>query len=75
MRALALEFRDLRFLIVRPPRMLTDQTNLALDLSPPLPAVEVGRRFLNALLNFRSPGNLSEINLSTDPQAAELKAA
>ncbi|HMP81268.1 MAG TPA: SDR family NAD(P)-dependent oxidoreductase [Verrucomicrobiota bacterium] len=64
MRVLALEFRDLKFLIARPPRMLTDQTNLAFDLTPPLTAVEVARRFLTALNNTAATGNLFEINLA-----------
>lgn len=70
MRVLALEFRDLKFLIVRPSRMLTDQTNLAFDLTPPLTAVEVARRFLTALNEIAASGNLFEVNLSEQPATA-----
>lgn len=70
MRVLALEFRDLKFLIVRPTRMLTDQTNLAFDLTPPLTAVEVARRFLTALNDTAATGNLFEVNLSEQPATA-----
>ncbi len=42
-RSLALEFPALRFLVVRPPRMLTDQTNVAFDLSGAASPVAVVR--------------------------------
>jgi polyketide synthase PksN len=64
MRALAVEFRDQKFYIVRPPRMLTDQTNLAFDLTPPISAIEVGRRMLDVFSKDHGPGNLTEINLT-----------
>jgi NAD(P)-dependent dehydrogenase (short-subunit alcohol dehydrogenase family) len=63
MRSLALEFPDQQFIIVRPPRMLTDQTNLPFDLSPPVSAVEVGRKFVELLGKARGESNLLELNL------------
>jgi NAD(P)-dependent dehydrogenase (short-subunit alcohol dehydrogenase family) len=63
-RALAVEFRDQKFLIIRPPRMLTDQTNLPFDLSPPISAIEVGRRLLDILSRDHGSGNLVEIDLA-----------
>jgi len=66
MRTLALEFPEQRFIIVRPPRMLTDQTNLAFDMAPPVSPVEVGCRLLAALNRPQEPGNLTEINLSAE---------
>jgi NAD(P)-dependent dehydrogenase (short-subunit alcohol dehydrogenase family) len=75
LRVLALEFRDRQFVIVRAPRMLTDQTNLPFDLSRPLSPIEIGRRLLDAISSVRGPGNLHEINLSEEHPTPGLKAA
>lgn len=63
MRALAAEFEDRRFVVVRPPRMLTDQTNVTFDLSPAVSAIEVGRRLLDALREADPAHNLAELDL------------
>ena len=63
MRSLALEFPDQKFVIARPPRMLTDQTNLAFDLSPPVSAVAVARELIEAIGQLDSASNLVEFDL------------
>jgi NAD(P)-dependent dehydrogenase (short-subunit alcohol dehydrogenase family) len=63
MRSLASEFPDQNFVIVRPPRMLTDQTNLAFDLSPPVSAVAVARELMESIRQFEYSSNLAELNL------------
>jgi NAD(P)-dependent dehydrogenase (short-subunit alcohol dehydrogenase family) len=63
MRALAVEHSEIRFVIVRPPRMLTDQTNLAFDLHPPVSAVGVASRIIRSLEEPSGKGNCIELNL------------
>jgi len=62
MRSLASEFPDRKFVIFRSPRMLTDQTNLAYDLSPPSSAIAVGRKLMEVLRKFPAASNLAEID-------------
>jgi NAD(P)-dependent dehydrogenase (short-subunit alcohol dehydrogenase family) len=62
-RSLALEFPNQKFVIVRPPRMLTDQTNLAFDLSPPVSAVAVAEELMEAIKHIESSSNLAEFDL------------
>ncbi len=62
-RVLAREFPGLRFLNVRPPRMLTDPTNLPYDPAGPASAVEVAGRFLRQLKDLDPAGNYVELNL------------
>jgi NAD(P)-dependent dehydrogenase (short-subunit alcohol dehydrogenase family) len=62
-RSLALEFPGQKFMIVRPPRMLTDQTNLAFDLSPPVSAVAVAEELMEAIRHIESSSNLAEFDL------------
>jgi NAD(P)-dependent dehydrogenase (short-subunit alcohol dehydrogenase family) len=68
LRALAAELRGIHFVIARPPRMLTDQTNAAFDLHPPEQAHAVAARLLARLGELPdtppAPGaNLHEIDL------------
>jgi len=63
MRSLALEFPNQKFVIVRPPRMLTDQTNQVFDLSPPLSAVSVARELMERLGQIEYSSNLAELDL------------
>lgn len=63
MRALASEHKNIRFLIVRPPRMLTDQTNLPYNPEPPVSAMEVAARLIEYLKKSDLTGNLHETNL------------
>jgi NAD(P)-dependent dehydrogenase (short-subunit alcohol dehydrogenase family) len=62
-RVLAKEFKALRFVIVRPPRMLTDLTNLPYDPTNPLSAVDVAVRMLQHLDSLEPAANLFELNL------------
>lgn len=48
-RALAAEHEGPRFVLARPPRMLTDQTNLAWQREAPASAITVARKLLEAL--------------------------
>ncbi len=63
LRVLALEFKSIRFVIVRPPRMLTDSTNLTYDLNKPVSAVDVAAKLLEALREIMPGRNLFEVNL------------
>jgi len=49
-RALASEFPDLRFVVARLPRMLTDQTNTNLDFESKVSAIEVASQLLERVL-------------------------
>jgi NAD(P)-dependent dehydrogenase (short-subunit alcohol dehydrogenase family) len=63
-RGLSCEYPKHRFIIARPPRMLTDQTNLAFDRTPPVPAPTVAHDLLSRLISPRgSTPNLQEVNL------------
>jgi NAD(P)-dependent dehydrogenase (short-subunit alcohol dehydrogenase family) len=63
MRVLAREFKSIRFVIARPPRMLTDTTNLPYDLNNPVSAVEIAAKLLEALRGINPGRNLFEVNL------------
>lgn len=63
MRTLAVELPDRKFVIVRPPRMLTDQTNLVVDLTPPVSAVTVARELMENLGRLDNSSNLAEMDL------------
>jgi hypothetical protein len=43
--------------------MLTDQTNLAFDLSPPVSAVAVAEELMEAIRHIESSSNLAEFDL------------
>jgi NAD(P)-dependent dehydrogenase (short-subunit alcohol dehydrogenase family) len=62
-RGLANEFNSFRFVIVRPPRMLTDQTNLPFDRHPAGSAIEVAARLMKMLLTLDANRNFFELNL------------
>ncbi|MDR3672153.1 MAG: SDR family oxidoreductase, partial [Holophaga sp.] len=55
-RGLAEEFSHLRFILFRPPRMLTDQTSAPFDPEPGVSAVAVARDLLEALNQPQAPG-------------------
>jgi NAD(P)-dependent dehydrogenase (short-subunit alcohol dehydrogenase family) len=61
-RALATEFSRLNFVIFRPARMLTDQTNLPYHATPPASPIETAKTLLRALSETKSASNLREIN-------------
>jgi len=61
-RALAVEHPKKRFLIARPPRMLTDQTNLPFQAQQPTSAAAVAAELMTAL-PISSP-NLVELDLA-----------
>jgi len=63
MRVLACEFKSIRFVIARPPRMLTDTTNLPYDLNNPVSAVDVAAKLVESLRGLDHGRNLFEINL------------
>lgn len=63
-RVLAQERKDLRFVTVRPPRMLTDQTNIGFELKPPRSAVGVAKALLAAMQRLPSDTNYHELNLA-----------
>ena len=62
-RTLAMECPKLRFMIARPPKMLTDQTNLPFHLEQPASAVDVAAQLMRHLPVAREE-SLVEINLS-----------
>jgi NAD(P)-dependent dehydrogenase (short-subunit alcohol dehydrogenase family)/acyl dehydratase len=63
LRGLSLELPQHRFVIARPPRMLTDQTNLAFDRNPPASALDVAARLLRELqAPAGSADNLHEVD-------------
>lgn len=61
--ALSLESRDHEFIVVRLPRILTDQTNLAFDFDPPLHPGEVAREAILSLVDSKQDGNYRVVNL------------
>lgn len=68
-RVLAVEHPEIRFVIARPGRMLTDQTNVPISLEPSLSAIDVAGRLLRevAALATRervTPSDVVEIDLS-----------
>jgi len=60
-RGLAVEFPRNRFMLVRAPRMLTDQTNVAFQRETPAPPVQVAEQVLVALARFPGDRNYLEI--------------
>ncbi len=62
-RALAAEFADFKFIIARPPRMKTDQTNLPYDRTPSISPIPVARKLLRSLANLSGKQNLFEVDL------------
>lgn len=62
-RALAAEFPALRFVVARPPRMLTDQTNVAFDREPHASPVAVARSLLDRLADLPGGPNFDELDL------------
>lgn len=62
-RALAAEFPALRFVIVRPPRMLTDQTNLAFDRESRASPLTITRKLLDQLADLPYGTNFNELDL------------
>jgi NAD(P)-dependent dehydrogenase (short-subunit alcohol dehydrogenase family) len=63
MRVLALEFPRQKFVVIRPPRMLTDQTNLPFDLSPPVSAITAAQELMESIGALNGCSNLIEIDL------------
>ena len=63
MRVLALEFPRQKFVVIRPPRMLTDQTNLPFDLSPPVSAISAARELMESIGALNGRSNLIEVDL------------
>jgi NAD(P)-dependent dehydrogenase (short-subunit alcohol dehydrogenase family) len=61
LRGLAEEFKHLRFIILRPPRMLTDQTNTPYDQDPGVSPITVARNLLKALDDADATPGLSEL--------------
>ncbi len=59
----ALEFPSLRFIVVRPPRMLTDQTNVSSKSQKIRPASEVARELLDKLQELDAAKNFLELDL------------
>lgn len=64
LRGIALERPDLRVVVARLPRILTDQTNLAFDMDPPRHPGEVARSLILELAKPPGDGNYREIDLS-----------
>lgn len=65
MQALAKEFTSLQFVVARPPRMLTDQTNLPFALESVVSAVPIARKLLDGLAPLTgTPGNYHALDLS-----------
>ncbi|MBI3558135.1 MAG: SDR family NAD(P)-dependent oxidoreductase [Deltaproteobacteria bacterium] len=62
-RGLSTEFQKLTFVIARPPRMLTDQTNFAFDRNKPEQATDVAARLLDRLSRLDGNLNFHEIDL------------
>jgi NAD(P)-dependent dehydrogenase (short-subunit alcohol dehydrogenase family) len=56
-RGLAATTPDVRFLTVRPPKILTEQTNVPLDLTPAVSPFGVVKEILGALLAINQPGH------------------
>ncbi len=56
-RGLAEEFRNVRFVVARLPRILTDQTNLPFALEPPANAGTVAHDLILALCQHHGPAN------------------
>jgi NAD(P)-dependent dehydrogenase (short-subunit alcohol dehydrogenase family) len=61
-RGLAEEFKQLRFILFRPPRMLTDQTNSPFDRDPGVSAISVAQTLLTALTVPDPAPGLQEID-------------
>jgi NAD(P)-dependent dehydrogenase (short-subunit alcohol dehydrogenase family) len=61
-RGLAEEFKQLRFILFRPPRMLTDQTNSPFDREPGVSAISVAQTLLTALTVPDPAPGLQEID-------------
>jgi NAD(P)-dependent dehydrogenase (short-subunit alcohol dehydrogenase family) len=62
-RVLALEHPELRFVVVRPPRMLTDQTNALVKAGPMASAVDLAARLVARLADLPTGGGLFEVDL------------
>jgi NAD(P)-dependent dehydrogenase (short-subunit alcohol dehydrogenase family)/acyl dehydratase len=62
-KAMAMEFHNKKFLIVRPPRMLTDQTNVVFDMHKPVSAATVAQRLFDVIKGLPAQGNLFEADL------------
>lgn len=62
-KALAQEHKHLNFIMVYPPRMLTDQTNLVYEIRPPVSASKVAGQLLNAVFSLPSNANYHELEL------------
>jgi NAD(P)-dependent dehydrogenase (short-subunit alcohol dehydrogenase family) len=60
-RGLAEEFRHLRFIIFRPPRMLTDQTSAPFDPDPGVSAITVAKQLLEVLMRAKTDSGLTEL--------------
>jgi NAD(P)-dependent dehydrogenase (short-subunit alcohol dehydrogenase family) len=63
MRSLSAEKPALGFVVARPPRMLTDQTNVAFQRSKPESAAAVAARFLKMLASLAEKPNYQEFDL------------
>ena len=64
LRGIAMERPDIRVVVARLPRILTDQTNLAFDMDPPHHPGEVAKLLVRALGSQEVVGNYCELDLS-----------
>jgi hypothetical protein len=67
MEGLAAERPTVRFLVLRAPRLATDQTNVAFDLQPRLAPALVGARLLRELQEPHTPGAVCVVSFDDDP--------
>lgn len=63
LRALSVELKGPRFAVARPPRMLTDQTNLPFHRTPPASPIAVARALLERALAVPAGQRFTELDL------------
>lgn len=64
LKAVTIENEEIRSLLVRPPKLLTDQTNTPLGREGAIPTVEIATQFINHLLEQKPPTGLDILEFS-----------
>jgi hypothetical protein len=55
---------QVRFVTLRPPKILTDQTNVNIDPTPATPPYRVAAKLIDALIAARGPSNWVEVDVA-----------